>query len=345
MQNQLRALQILRAIAATSVVYFHIECIPKFGSFGVDIFFVISGFVMSMIIANGEGPGRFLLNRLARIVPLYWVFTTGILVIAAVRPDLLNSTTADLGNYLKSLFFIPYIKENGFLWPMLVVGWTLNYEMFFYACLWLSLIAFGKRFFLSTALLITGFCILPGHLIENRTLNLFFGDFMVFEFLAGMILYQIVARKFFEKIPALWFLFAAIAAFCFMAYMESFVCDKIPVVFGPPSVILVYSVIRLESSIDALPKWLVERLVEMGDASYATYLSHYYIVAAFRRVLHERYDLIDPYTPVGVLAIITLALIAGHFFYVFLDKPMSRWTRKRLERVINQPHLFRTFKT
>ena len=109
MQNQLKALQILRAIAATSVIYYHIGCIPRFGKFGVDIFFVISGFVMSLIIANGESSVRFAVNRIARIVPLYWVLTTAVLVLAWIHPALLDSTTADIFNYLKSLFFIPYV--------------------------------------------------------------------------------------------------------------------------------------------------------------------------------------------------------------------------------------------
>lgn len=114
-QSSLHSLQVLRAIASTSVVYLHIGTIPQFGSFGVDIFFVISGFVMAMVIANGESARAFSVSRLSRIVPLYFILTTCLLLLAALKPELLNSTTANLTNYIKSLFFIPYFKENGAL--------------------------------------------------------------------------------------------------------------------------------------------------------------------------------------------------------------------------------------
>lgn len=156
----LKSLQILRAIAATSVVYFHIgatsvayfqiRAIPLFGSFGIDIFFVISGFVMAMVIANGQSPRIFAVSRLTRIVPLYWIFTTCFLILAAIKPELLNSTTANITNYLKSIFFIPYLKEDGAQIPMIAVGWTLNYEMYFYVCIWLSIVVIRKLYILLT---------------------------------------------------------------------------------------------------------------------------------------------------------------------------------------------------
>ena len=107
----LKSLQILRAIAALSVVYYHINAAPHFGKFGVDIFFIISGFVMSMIIENGQKPYTFVVNRITRIVPLYWVLTLCLFILSAIKPDLLDTTTANILNFLKSIFFIPYFKE------------------------------------------------------------------------------------------------------------------------------------------------------------------------------------------------------------------------------------------
>lgn len=127
-------------MAATSVVYSHIGVNPDYGQFGVDIFFVISGFVMTLIVENGQKPATFLLKRVLRILPLYWILTTCLLILAIIKPELLNSTTANFTNYVKSIFFIPYFKENGSLSPLLALGWTLNYEVFFYACIWLSIL-------------------------------------------------------------------------------------------------------------------------------------------------------------------------------------------------------------
>lgn len=130
--SKIQSLQILRALAATSVVYLHIGCEPWFGGFGVDIFFVLSGFVMCYITDSGESGKEFFLRRIARIVPLYWALTLITFVIAWLKPTLFNSTTADLGNLFKSLLFIPYVKENGSISPIIPVGWTLNYEVYFY---------------------------------------------------------------------------------------------------------------------------------------------------------------------------------------------------------------------
>jgi len=203
-KSELKSLQILRAVAAISVVYFHIGSaastsitIPVFGSFGVDIFFVISGFVMAMVVSNGQGPRSFVISRLSRIIPLYWILTTCLLLLAAIKPELLNSTTVNLLNYLKSLFFIPYFKENGTLYPMLSVGWTLNYEMFFYFCIWISLI-FSKRYYIhSTIILISIFYFVVSTYIENDVTTLFFGNTLIFEFVFGMLLYKLfILRKF-----------------------------------------------------------------------------------------------------------------------------------------------------
>ena len=73
--NNLHSIQILRGLAALSVVYFHMTLVeksspfPKFGSYGVDIFFVISGFIISLIVSNGVKPVEFAINRIARIAP------------------------------------------------------------------------------------------------------------------------------------------------------------------------------------------------------------------------------------------------------------------------------------
>jgi len=197
---ELKSLQILRAVAAISVVYFHIGSgpyapiptpIPTFGSFGVDIFFVISGFVMAMVVAKGHSARSFAISRLTRIVPLYWILTTCLLLLAAVKPDLLSSTTANLLNYLKSLCFIPYFKENGSLTPMLAVGWTLNYEMFFYLCVWISLI-FVRRFYVQATISLIILCyFLASMATQNSVVSSFFGNTQIFEFLFGMLLYKV----------------------------------------------------------------------------------------------------------------------------------------------------------
>src|SRR5262245_61905199 len=146
--SSLVSIQALRAIAALLVFLGHainqvnLEVAEEFpnsyGPFGVDLFFVISGFVMVYSSERLFGqPGasvKFFARRLARIVPLYWA-ATAILVWFDV-PN--ASTKAVLG----SLFFVPHIPLEA---PLLDVGWTLIFEMFFYSVFAIALLA-KRRF-------------------------------------------------------------------------------------------------------------------------------------------------------------------------------------------------------
>ncbi|MFM0670587.1 acyltransferase family protein [Paraburkholderia sediminicola] len=89
-------------MAALTVVAYHVDVLP-FGQCGVDIFFVISGFIMSYV-ALGEGRG-FLPKHLVRILPLYWMSTLGVYLVATSRPHWLNTTTTGAVYLLKSLLF------------------------------------------------------------------------------------------------------------------------------------------------------------------------------------------------------------------------------------------------
>ena len=114
--------QYLRALASIGVVAFHTGRATILGQAGVDVFFVISGFIMWMVTIKPIGPGQFLWHRVVRVVPLYWIAT---LIMAAVR----GSSAPDA---IESLLFWPHRDAGGQVWPVLVQGWTLNFEMFFY---------------------------------------------------------------------------------------------------------------------------------------------------------------------------------------------------------------------
>ena len=131
------ALQILRAVAAVAVVLVHAGIDLSYfghtnvtwttrGNAGVDLFFVVSGFVMVYIASpqfgKREAPVQFFVRRLIRIVPLYWLLTTGYIV----------AKSYPLAYIAASYLFIPAARPNGVLQPVILQGWTLTYEMFFY---------------------------------------------------------------------------------------------------------------------------------------------------------------------------------------------------------------------
>ena len=124
-------LHLLRAIAALAVVYFHstseagLNLPVSIGSHGVDVFFVISGFIIAYI--GTRSPDRFLIRRFISIVPFYWAATLAVFGAAALAPHMLHSTRADYVQLLCSLFFIPRETPYAGVVPTLVLGWTLNY--------------------------------------------------------------------------------------------------------------------------------------------------------------------------------------------------------------------------
>jgi peptidoglycan/LPS O-acetylase OafA/YrhL len=148
--KSIASVQALRAVAAISVALCHFNLIQLilsgrggdpipfyFMGSGVDLFFVISGFIMvhssDGLFSTVRGPLIFVVKRLARIVPMYWTVTIASLVLDG-RGDW------SWASLFQSFFFIPYATASGQIIPLLGVGWTLNYEMFFYALFALALL-------------------------------------------------------------------------------------------------------------------------------------------------------------------------------------------------------------
>jgi exopolysaccharide production protein ExoZ len=138
-------IQYLRTLAASLLAFHHAMAPPavapyyshQFAQFGVDLFFVISGYIMwATTAAAPPSPPSFWLARIVRIAPLYWVFTTLFITVSLVAPQaLFNPPVLDPFLILKSYLFVP-----ASLPPVYTLGWTLNYEMFFYLVFGLCLL-------------------------------------------------------------------------------------------------------------------------------------------------------------------------------------------------------------
>jgi exopolysaccharide production protein ExoZ len=133
--KELIGVQYLRGVAAMLVVLHHLYFYDtQLGPFGVKIFFVISGFVMWLTTAAVDvSPVLFWRRRLVRIVPLYWLFLSLLVAIALTLPQHLKSTDITPETAVKSFLFIPHFHAvQKFIAPILIPGWSLNFEMFFY---------------------------------------------------------------------------------------------------------------------------------------------------------------------------------------------------------------------
>jgi exopolysaccharide production protein ExoZ len=183
--------QILRAIAALSVVLGHLPSSPvitpafRYGAVGVDLFFVISGFIMvhasSRLFGRPDGPRIFLARRIARIVPIYWAMT---LLHIAVMYGFGYGRLIELDRVICSFAFFP-LAFGGL--PINGVGWTLNFEMFFYVVFAGTLFA-GRR--TAVAIIAVAFTSLA---VLGRTVDLplpfrFWCNPIIMEFVLGAVL-------------------------------------------------------------------------------------------------------------------------------------------------------------
>jgi exopolysaccharide production protein ExoZ len=315
--NRLHGIQYLRAVAALAVVVFHAAERTGghfvIGAAGVDVFFVISGFIMWVISARRPTtPVRFLRDRLERIAPVYWIATA--IMVAGALAGLFPNLKLTLGHVLGSLFFIPHHSpSSGQIWPVLVQGWTLNYEIFFYvvfaACLLLP-----SRFRLAglTAVLVglAGEGFIQG---SGNPLLATYTNPIILEFLIGALIGKLWLDGRIPS-PATGAVLIAAALLGFAVVGATHVGFG-PQSFGPLAAALLIGVLALEKG-GAVRR--VRPMLYLGDASYSVYLFHTFAISVVAKLAAL---LSIPATTAMLLAVIS-GVTAGIAAYEMLEKPL-----------------------
>jgi exopolysaccharide production protein ExoZ len=329
--RKLNSIRILRAVAATTVIIHHVMITngAAFGAFRVDIFFVLSGFVIALALGAGTITVReFVVSRVARIVPLYWLMTLVVFCGAVLKPELFNSTTANVGELLKSLFFIPYQKESGQMFPMLFVGWTLNYEMLFYAVSALALLLMRERRFAFITLLLGALFFCSSAIHSTHAFAMFLAQDRLLEFPLGIAAWMVWKRG--TRVPVPLAAFGVIAMYVFMTCAEWALPGTSALVRnGLPSFCLVLCALSLERVI--ADNRFTRALAYIGDASYATYLSHPFVVEGMRKLLPRVVHGFDVRTLSGAILAIICATCVGCLFYRLVDRPLFKAARRALD--------------
>lgn len=327
-REKLLGIQYLRAIAALMVVYFHlIGQIPAYSSYlvdshwirtaalpsGVHIFFVISGFVMYLTAIESR-PGRFAWRRIARIVPLYWLLTIAIAVLAVAIPHLMRRTDFTPSHLLKSLLFIPYADPThpGGFFPMLVPGWSLNFEMFFYGVFALALFA-PMQWRLPMLLLMLGALWEGGRLLGSNEANSVYTSPLIILFALGLTSGWVYRRGGLRFPPIIG---AAVVAGGFIALIGPWKGGLLSD-FGA-SAAIVGGTASLDF-IGVMPP--LTWLATLGDASYSLYLAHLFAFGITRTLwlrlgMHGALGA-ESFAVTSVLAAIGLALVT----YRFIERP------------------------
>ncbi len=249
---KLLSIQYLRAFAAFAVVIFHAQALTYgkalvVGSAGVDVFFVISGFVMWSVTAyRTQTPADFLLNRIIRIVPMYWFVTLSFIFAAITFPSLFPRLVVSTGHTFASLLFVPMRSpSNGEIWPVVVPGWTLNCEIFFYAIFALALFLENtKRLIFLTAAFFA--LVLVGRIYTgNSPLIIFYTDPILLEFPSGILLGRAFEQ---DRLPWLRWGYVALAVGLLLFLVSARFEIESPrvVVWGIPAFLLVAGVVIIE---------------------------------------------------------------------------------------------------
>ncbi|UJW85495.1 acyltransferase family protein [Devosia sp. SL43] len=337
MRQKFLTIQYLRGLAAILVLASHALLYPlvgehlaygRLGWLGVILFFVISGFIMVAVTGDGKFAALdFLRRRFVRIVPMYWAATLLAASLALFAPQLFKTTVYDGAELVMSLLFIPFynpVSEG--IHPLYKLGWTLNYEVFFYICF--ALLAFlgaGARVVWLTVAF-TALAVIGAVFSPEPAVPQFYTSFMPLAFCAGAWLGLATLRGRLGALPHKVVYAALIIGLA--ALVEGFAFDRGIVEDGFAFVgfvtfasALVLLAVRFEP---VLPR--IALLERIGDASYSIYLVHIYEVAILAGVAFKLLDPANIWADYFV-AIISIAggTVAGLIMYSLVEKPVLRF--------------------
>ncbi len=350
-----KTLQAGRAIAAILVVLFHLGAnlakesyfgidglsVPfSFGAAGVEFFFVLSGFIIFAAHRGDIGrPDRFsgyTLKRLLRIFPTYWLVFLPVFFIALLTPSLRNGVPQDLSTLLQSLLLVPQDKVvvGGTGAPVLVVAWTLQYEMFFY--LFFGLLILSRRLAVLTGLVVIS--VFVARMVFGADQLPFPASFIAKDYtlLFGMgmfVAWLVVARKATANQKPGLFMALGVAIFLFAAMdvvLKTDVFEAVrTLVFGVAASLIIFGLVVAE---DGGKKTYLEHkwLQLLGDSSYALYLIHFPLISVLCKVaiaLHlQRFGLAGAI--VSFLGIFVACLAISVLFHLWVERPIAAFFRR-----------------
>lgn len=325
--GEVRSIQYLRGFAAFGVLLFHAADRAGYlfgvGAAGVDVFFVISGFIMWVVTCRKTpSPTDFLVRRVQRIVPLYWGLTLATAIAAIAIPGAFPAMRPTIAHLLQSLLFVPHRDETGLIAPLIVPGWTLNYEMFFYLLFAGALVAPARiRPWALSAALVGLVAIRPLGDAQNPLWATYTNPLLL-EFGAGVWLGKAWSEG---KLPGRalgWALIAAgLAGFTAVALAGVDVDPARALLWGLPALALVAGAVSLEAA-GPLPHWWPLRA--LGDASYSLYLVHGLAISAALRLFQKVG--VTGAVPLFALSVVT-GVAAGLAAYQLVEKPMMKLFR------------------
>ncbi len=331
-------LQVLRAVAALAVVMYHatvfvntrlhvVAQVWHCGSNGVDLFFVLSGFVMVLstqtLQESPNGWKIFAERRLTRIVPLYWLATLIKIILLKIDAGANLTTDLSFASIGKALFFLPAVNTMGDIQPVLNVGWTLNLEMFFYLLFTLALL-FRRNVYWSLGVPLVLLSVAALFRVPGGSAWTFYQQSIVLEFFFGMLLASAIlhGKKLVPWLAWLCIAGGLVALFIWFAPVPPKEWHS-GWVQGVPAALVVYGAASLEGRLPHIPAWVIF----LGDASYAIYLFHG-LFGQLSPSLLVKLGIASPL--LSELGTVAISLGVGSLGYLWLDLPIMRWFKRHV---------------
>jgi peptidoglycan/LPS O-acetylase OafA/YrhL len=344
MKATLHNVQALRFVAAMMVLVSHLQhevpsvrgldashyvpWTPVWFAGGVDVFFVISGFIMYLIAARSFGEPHaareFFRRRLIRIVPPYWFFTTAMVAAMILMREHVAHAVIAPGHVIASYLFLPWVNPYGQFYPVLILGWTLNFEMLFYVIFAFSL-NFPRRTGVAVIAAVIGGLACVGALVDFRGTALAgspiasWANPIVLEFLFGIALAWAFAKGLRWSRTTGVLVMAAGCGAMLVAQRVGVAGDFWParcLWMGLPALALCAGATLMERTGEP---GRVQRVLEVGgDASFALYLSHPFSLA----IIAAAWPLLGIASPLAYVVIAGAgALLCAVLLHIWLEKP------------------------
>jgi exopolysaccharide production protein ExoZ len=341
----LRSVQLLRAIAVVLVIVLHVyafephaglgetllPAVSVFGSSGVDLFFVISGFIMvfttNRLIPGVRAAAEFMRRRVLRVYPMYWIYSSVLLLAFLISPSIFRRQDISSLSFVKSFMLYPQAQE-----PLLIVGWTLIHEVYFY--LVFALILLLRRKYHRIALFVWALSVCsaaivlpeeqrgPGTalLVNPLTLEFIFGCGV------GMLVLNGRGNSTWLIAGGVFWLFGGWVFHFYYFDGAGLTLGQRVLVLGAPYALLLWGAVRLEIE----GRWKARPVIEsLGDASYSIYLSHFLVISALTRLSAFLSSKFGVTTSTSVDSVIFFAgclgisLLFGWLSYSLVERPLQ----------------------
>ncbi|MGP1832245.1 acyltransferase family protein [Shewanella frigidimarina] len=321
------SVQYMRAIAALMVVFHHSawkgaqygsDPLSWFhiGEAGVDLFFIISGYIMCRTVDQKEvSIFSFIKARIRRIIPIYWLLTTLALVAFLIFPEKVNSSGGNT-NVIASYFLFP--TEDKFL---IQNGWTLSFEFFFYFLFSFCLSVKSLYRYLIPTGIIFGL-VLIGNIIDTE---LYLVKFMTSPFLLEFT-FGILAFYFSRNLNCgnkFGFLLIIISTVLMILVNNSIIEYPRVIQYGIPALMFFLGMLFIEPIFKMCNSNIILKILKkIGDSSYSLYLFHPFALVICSIIL-SRVGL-NQFGGAFIVLLVISSVVSGHLCYLLLEKPLAK---------------------